>query len=71
MNPLYLVISGRVLLSIIFLLSGLTKITDRADNAQYMASKGMPLIPLFLVAAIATELAGGLSVRSKNITFSE
>jgi hypothetical protein len=42
-----------------------------ADNAQYMVSKGMPLIPLLLVAAIATELARGLSVRSKNITFSE
>jgi hypothetical protein len=34
MNPLYLVILGWVLFSIIFLLSGLTKFTGWADNAQ-------------------------------------
>jgi putative oxidoreductase len=63
MNARYLlVVSGRVLLSVIFLLSGLTKITDWDGTTQYMASKELPLIPLLLVAAIITELAGGLSV---------
>jgi putative oxidoreductase len=62
MNARYLVIFGRVLLSVIFLLSGLGKIIDWDSNTQVMASQGMPLIPLLLVGAILTELAGGLSV---------
>ena len=62
MNARYLVMFGRVLLSVIFLLSGLGKIIDWDGNAQLMASQGMPLIPLLLVGAIVTELAGGLSV---------
>jgi putative oxidoreductase len=62
MNARYLVIFGRVLLSVIFLLSGLGKIIDWDSNTQVMASQGMPLIPLLLVGAILAELAGGLSV---------
>jgi putative oxidoreductase len=62
MNARYLVMFGRVLLSVIFLLSGLGKIIDWDGNAQLMASQGMPVIPLLLVGAIVTELAGGLSV---------
>jgi putative oxidoreductase len=61
-NARYLVIFGRVLLSVIFLLSGLGKIIDWDSNTQVMASQGMPLIPLLLVGAILAELAGGLSV---------
>lgn len=62
MNARYLLVSGRVLLSVIFLLSGLGKIIDWDGNAQAMASQGMPLIPLLLIGAIITELVGGLSV---------
>ena len=62
MNARYLVMLGRVLLSIIFLLSGLGKIMDWDGNAKLMASQGMPLIPLLLAGAIIIELAGGLSV---------
>jgi putative oxidoreductase len=62
MNSRYLVMFGRVLLSLIFLLSGLGKIIAWDGNAQVMASQGLPLIPLLLVGAIVTELAGGLSV---------
>jgi putative oxidoreductase len=62
MNARYLVMFGRVLLSIIFLLSGLGKIMDWNGTAQIMASQGLPLIPLLLAGAIVTELAGGLSV---------
>jgi putative oxidoreductase len=56
MNARYLLVSGRVLLSVIFLLSGLGKIIDWDGNAQAMASQGMPLIPLLLIGAIITEL---------------
>jgi putative oxidoreductase len=62
MNARYLVMLGRVLLSVIFLLSGLGKIFDWDVNAKLMASQGMPLIPLLLAGAIIIELAGGLSV---------
>jgi putative oxidoreductase len=62
MNSRYLVVSGRVLVSVIFLLSGLGKIIDWNGNAQLMASQGMPLIPLLLAGAIMIELAGGVSV---------
>jgi putative oxidoreductase len=62
MNARYFVIFGRMLLSVIFLVSGLGKIMDWNGNAQIMASQGLPLVPLLLTGAIITELAGGLSV---------
>lgn len=57
-----LVLIGRILLSFIFLLSGFDKITGWSDTEAYMASKGMPFVPLFLGAAIVLELGGGVSV---------
>ncbi len=62
MNHQYFVLSGRVLVSVIFVLSGLSKIVDWNSNTQYMVSAGLPMIPLLLIAAIITEVAGGLSV---------
>lgn len=53
---------ARVLLSALFLWSGVNKILHPAQTQQYMAAHGMPLTGLFLVAAIAVELGGGLSV---------
>ncbi len=53
---------GRVLLSLIFIMSGLSKVGGWEQTAGYMASKGMPVVPLFLVGAIVIEVAGGLSV---------
>jgi putative oxidoreductase len=53
---------GRILLALIFLISGLGKIFDWQGTAGYMASKGMPLIPFFLLGAIVLELVGGLAV---------
>lgn len=55
-------LAARVLLSALFLMSGINKILHPADTQQYMASYGMPLTGLFLMGAIALELAGGLSV---------
>jgi putative oxidoreductase len=57
-----LVLIGRVLLSLIFVLSGFDKLTGWSDTGAYMASKGMPFVPFFLGAAIVLELGGGLSV---------
>ena len=53
---------GRILLSLIFLVAGVSKITGWSGTAAYMASRGMPAIPFFLLAAMVIELAGGLSV---------
>lgn len=55
-------LAARVLLSALFLMSGINKILNPAATQQYMASYGMPLTGLFLMGAIALELAGGLSV---------
>lgn len=56
---------GRVLIAIIFLLSGFGKLTGFAGTAGYMANK-MPIsgtvIDLLLVITIAVELGGGLAL---------
>ena len=52
--------AGRVLLSLIFITSGWSKIAGYAGTAAYMAKAGLPggLLPL----VIATELGGGLLI---------
>src|SRR3954451_14327457 len=52
-------LSGRILLSLIFLLAGIMKIMDWNGTTAYMASKGMPAIPFFLTMAILFELGAG------------
>ncbi|HEX6703803.1 MAG TPA: DoxX family protein [Albitalea sp.] len=51
---------GRVLLSLMFLMSGLGKISGYAATAGYMASLGVPgaLLPLVIV----TEVAGAIAI---------
>jgi putative oxidoreductase len=53
-------LGGRILLSTLFLLSGLSKIGGYTDIAAYMASVGVPgaLLPL----VIATELLGAIAI---------
>jgi putative oxidoreductase len=55
-------LAARVLVSQIFLLSGVMKLIDPAGTQQQMAEKGMLWVPLFFVGAVAFELAGGLSL---------
>ena len=55
-------LAGRLLLSTIFILSGLTKFTDWNGTADYMAGHGLPLIPLLLPIAALVEIAGGLAI---------
>ncbi|MHB8482501.1 MAG: DoxX family protein [Nitrospiria bacterium] len=61
MTP-FLTLMGRVLVVLIFLLSGFTKIENFSGTAQYMASKGIPASEFFLVLAILTEVFGSLSI---------
>ena len=58
----WLTLLGRILLSLIFILSGLGKIDDWSGTAGSMAAKGMVAVPFFLTTAILFELGGGLSV---------
>ena len=58
----WLTLLGRILLSLIFILSGLGKIGDGSGTAGSMAAKGMVAVPFFLTMAILFELGGGLTV---------
>ncbi len=53
---------ARVLLSVIFILSGLHKVADFNDTVSVMAQHGLPVTSLLAVLAIAVEVGGGLGV---------
>jgi len=55
-------LAGRVLLALIFIISGYGKIKGYDGTAGYMASKGLPLVGLLLPLTILTELGGGLLI---------
>ena len=57
-----LALLGRLLLCGIFLSSGINKILEWEQTANYMASKGLPLVKVLLGGAILFEIVGGLSV---------
>lgn len=47
---------GRILMAVIFLLSGIGKIGNFAGTAGYMASKGVPMTDLLLIITIIIEV---------------
>src|ERR1700676_1713779 len=51
---------GRLLLSVIFSTSAISKSFGWAGNVEYMSSKHLPLIPLLLAAALLIEALGSL-----------
>ncbi len=53
---------GRLLLSPIFLLSGIGKITASETYLGYIAAFGLPLPVICLLGAISLELGGGLAL---------
>jgi putative oxidoreductase len=53
---------GRVLLSAIFLASGIGKLQAPADTIGYIASEGLPFPQLAYAAAVLIELVGGISL---------
>lgn len=56
----YMVIAGRILMSVIFLVAGYGKLTGFHATEGYMASKGIPMPAAALVVVIVVELAGGV-----------
>jgi putative oxidoreductase len=51
---------GRILLALIFITSGFSKITGFDGTVGYIASKGLPLPQIGAIVAIVVELGGGL-----------
>ena len=58
----YLPLLGRILIAQLFILAGISKITGFAGTAGYMASKGLPMVPILLVLTIIIEIGGGLMI---------
>lgn len=58
----YTAAAARLLVSWIFIFTGIDKIMHWSGYLQFMASKGMPWAPLFLFGAIVVELGGGLAL---------
>lgn len=54
-----LLITGRVLLGLYFIVPGLSKIAGFSDMSAYMAVHGVPLIPVLLVLTILLQVGGG------------
>ena len=53
---------GRILLALIFVMSGFSKITGFAGTAGYIAGKGLPMAEVLTVLTIIIELGGGLLI---------
>jgi putative oxidoreductase len=53
---------GRVLMSIIFIMAGISKLGAVAGTAGYMASMGIPLPNITVWLVIALELLGGVAI---------
>jgi putative oxidoreductase len=62
MDSKWQLVLGRLLLSAIFILSGLGKIPHFNDVAGMMAQKGIPLASLALGITLLIEIGGGLMV---------
>ena len=58
----YIIRIGRILFSLIFIASGLSKIGDWQKTTDYMESHHMIFIPFFLIMAILLQVLGGLSI---------
>jgi putative oxidoreductase len=62
MDQKWMLLLGRLLLSVIFVLSGLGKIPHFHDVAGMMGQKGIPLATVALVISLLIEIGGGLMV---------
>jgi putative oxidoreductase len=58
----YGALAARILISQIFILSGVTKVMDPAGTAAQMEGRGMFWVPFFLWTAAAVEIGAGLAL---------
>ncbi len=61
-RPTALAAIGRVLIAILFLLSGISKLTAPAMTEGYIASMGLPAPFLAYLIAVVVEVGGGLAL---------
>ncbi|THF58492.1 DoxX family protein [Ollibium composti] len=61
-NASLAILAGRVLLSILFILAGYSKLTDIAGTAGWFGSIGLPMPTVTTVVVGLVELLGGLAV---------
>lgn len=54
-----LLLVGRALLGLYFILPGIMKITGWSGTVEYMAAHEVPLIPVLLVVTIVLQVGGG------------
>ena len=57
-----LVVVGRVLLALMFIMSGISKLGDLAGTAGYIASGGLPMASALAVIVGLLELFGGIAI---------
>jgi putative oxidoreductase len=60
LNQAFLPLLARLLLSVIFVTSALSKIFSWSGNVEYMSSKHLPMIPVLLAFAVVVEALGPL-----------
>lgn len=53
-------LAGRILLAVIFIISGFGKISGFDGTVGYIASKGLPMAQLVAIGTIVVELGGGI-----------
>ncbi len=58
----YLSLFARIFMSALFIWSGTNKIINPIATQENMSAHGMPLTLFFLIAAIALEIFGGISI---------
>ncbi|MET4291202.1 putative oxidoreductase [Bradyrhizobium sp. LB8.2] len=61
-TPTYLPALGRLLIALIFVLSGLSKIAAPANTIAYIQSAGAPFAPAAFAVAAIVEVIGGLAL---------
>ncbi|MGY8676635.1 DoxX family protein [Bradyrhizobium sp. UFLA05-153] len=61
-TPTYLPALGRLLIALIFVMSGLSKIAAPAQTIAYIQSSGAPFAPAAFAVAVIVEMIGGLAL---------
>jgi putative oxidoreductase len=61
-TPTYLPALGRLLIALIFVMSGLSKIAAPANTIAYIQSAGAPFAPAAYAIAVIVEVIGGLAL---------
>jgi putative oxidoreductase len=61
-SPDAVAVSGRVLLAILFVMSGIGKVAAPGMTLAYIKAAGLPFAPLALAGAALVELAGGTAL---------